>query len=225
MEMIPRHVTIVPDGNRRWAADKGLSAVEGHQQGAEATCEIAIAAADRGVKYLSIWGMSLDNFRKRSVGEVRGLLHIFENEFKKLAVSDDIHSRRVRVEVVGRWREKFPAGVQRAIEESRAATKDYSEHVLVFLLAYSGVDDRLTAMRSLVAAGVEPTEEMIQEHLLTAQLPMVDLMIRTGGEPHLSAGYLMWQMADAQLYFTEDYWPAFGKPEFDAALETFAARE
>lgn len=222
---VPRHVAIIPDGNRRWASEKGVSAIDGHTQGAEVIRTVMPHAADAGVEHVSIWGMSLDNFTKRSIPEVTGLLSLFRKEFKDLAVSDDVHSRQARVNVFGRWREKFPLPVRSSVERAIEATASYSKHYLNFFLAYDGVDEMMEAMKRMIAEGVqEITPSVVKQHLFTKDLPPVDLIIRTGGEPHLSAGFMMWDVTDSQLWFTEKLWPEFTTTDFDEALAEYATR-
>lgn len=228
--MLPTHVAIIPDGNRRWASAHGKSAMEGHRAGTEAFRAIALHAADRGVKYLSAWGLSLENARRRSLKEVAGLMNIFRKEFHLLKSSDDIHSRQVRITVIGRWREKFPRLVIREIEEALEATAHHNKYFLNFFLAYNGTDEMVQAVQGIVEESRTPsprkvTSEVIKHHLFTKDLPPVDLVIRTGGEPHLSAGFMMWDVADAELYFPEVYWPDFSPAQFDKALEFYASRE
>lgn len=232
-DSVPRHVAIIPDGNRRWAREQGLTVYAGHQRGVRAFEEVAAHAADRGVQYLSLWGLSLDNLAKRSPREVAGLLRIFHREFQRLAQSAAIHERQTRISVLGRWREHFPAAVRRAIEAAQAATQAYRRHYLTFLLAYNGTDEMLQAIRGVVAAAralpagrrVVVTPALLKQHLFTRDLPPVDLLVRTAGEPHLSAGFMMWDVADAQLYFTRRRWPEFTPAEFDAALSVYEQRE
>jgi undecaprenyl diphosphate synthase len=187
-------------------------------------------AADQGIPYVSIWGMSLDNFVKRDPREVVGLLRIFKNEFRALAEDADIHRQGVHVNVIGRWREKFPLPVRRSIENAIDATKDYGNLFLNIFLAYSGTDEMLEAVRRITSESqkvsrLRITPELIKRHLFTRDLPPVDLLIRTGGEPHLSAGFMMWDVADAQLFFTKKYWPEFTTNDFDRALAQFAQRQ
>jgi undecaprenyl diphosphate synthase len=225
-ETIPTHVAIIPDGNRRWAKERNESPVDGHRQGSRVMRAIMPHAADRGVKYISVWGMSLDNFIKRSMTEVGGLLALFRSEFLDLAQSDDIHSRRVKIHVFGRWREKFPSPVKKAIQKAIDATEHYSDHYLNFFLAYDGIDEMVEAVSVLVEKGAKPvTRDMIKQQLFTKDLPPVDLIIRTGGEPHLSAGFMMWDVTDSQLWFTEKLWPEFSSEDFDTALGEYAARQ
>jgi undecaprenyl diphosphate synthase len=228
--IIPRHVAITPDGNRRWAKSHGKSSIQGHEEGTRVFKDIIKHASLRNVEYVSMWGMSLDNFVKRSPMEVAGLLQLFRNEFKAMAQDEDIHRNKVHVNVLGRWQEKFPFPVRGAVQEAIDATKDYSKLFLNIFLAYSGTDEMLQAVRSIAEkakdakAKIQITPELLKQHLFTKDMPPVDLLIRTGGEPHLSAGFMMWDCADTQLYFTEKYWPDFSTNDFDSALADYAAR-
>src|SRR3989338_10112817 len=226
MNTIPRHVAIIPDGNRRWAAEHGKSAIDGHTQGAEVIRTVMPHAADLGVEHVSIWGMSLDNFTKRDLQEVAGLLALFRKEFKDLAGSDTVHSRQARVNVFGRWREKFPLPVRSSVEHAISETAHYSRHFLNFFLAYDGVDEMMQAIKDIIAEGVQDiSPEIIKHPLFTKDLPPVDFIIRTGGEPHLSAGFMMWDVTDSQLWFTQKLWPEFTTADFDEALAEYASRQ
>jgi undecaprenyl diphosphate synthase len=227
---IPRHVALIPDGNRRWAKSKGLTTFAGHQKGIQAFEEIAQHAAERGIEHVSLWGLSVDNLTKRSPAEVAGLLKIFREEFAKLTESESIHQQETKIRVLGQWQKKFPLPVKRAIEAAIAATSGYRQHNLNFFLAYNGTDEMLQAVKTLVNEArrvpkVQVTARLLKQHLLTRDLPPVDLLIRTGGEPHLSAGFMMWDIADAQLYFTKALWPEFTTQLFDEALAEYAVRE
>jgi len=224
----PRHVAIIPDGNRRWARERGWDVLAGHRRGVEAFEKVARHAAEREIKHLSLWGLSLDNLVKRSKKEVAWLFRIFKKEFGKLAKSEEIHKRQTRIRVFGRWREKFPEAARQAMERAEEATKHYDKYFINFFLAYNGKDEMVQAVQELIdqARGgqLRVTPELIKEHLFTRELPPVDLVIRTAGEPHLSAGFMMWDVADAQLYFTDKYWPDFDAGEFDKALADFTRR-
>ncbi|MEK7556882.1 MAG: polyprenyl diphosphate synthase [Patescibacteria group bacterium] len=224
--MVPTHVAIIPDGNRRWAREKGKGVMEGHEAGAEAFRAIALHAADCGVKHLSVWGLSLENAKKRSLREMAGLMNIFRKQFMSLKESDDIHSRQVKINVFGWWQKQFPARVRHEIEAAISATEHYSSYFLNFFLAYSGTNEMALAIQNILRnPPAKVTDETIKHSLLTKDLPAVDLVIRTGGEPHLSAGFMMWDVADAELYFPEVHWPDFTPAEFDKALEFYASRE
>lgn len=247
---IPTHVAIIPDGNRRWARARGLTVYQGHKKGVSAFSGIVRHAADRGVYCISMWGMSVDNFMKRSPKEVRGLVKIFHDESVELLHDKDVHKQKIRVRFLGRWREKFPKRVWKAMEAVEEATRDYKSHMLNLLLAYNGTDEMLRAVQHIVervqklppasprvalgrsgdkggreGGSVTVTSELIKQNLFTKDLPPVDLVIRTGGEPHLSNGFMMWDVADARLHFTDRLWPAFTPNDFDKALAEYAERE
>lgn len=228
--ILPRHVAITPDGNRRWAKNNGKSNIEGHEEGTRVFKKILKHASLRNVEYVSTWGMSLDNIVKRNPAEVAGLLNLFRKEFKDLANDEDIHRNKVHVNVLGRWQEKFPFPVRGAVQEAIDATKDYSKLFLNIFLAYSGTDEMLEAVRTIAEKAKDAksklliTPELLKQSLFTKDLPPVDLLIRTGGEPHLSAGFMMWDCADSQLFFTEKYWPDFTTGDFDEALAEYAMR-
>lgn len=226
---VPPHVAIIPDGNRRWAATMGLRTIEGHRRGIESFRGIAYHAIDKGVRCISIWGMSIDNLIRRNPGEVRGLLRLFRDEAIRMIHDQDIHTRQVKVQILGRWREKFPRSVCRAFEAVEEATHQYSQNMLNFLLAYNGTDEMLQAVQQ-IAHDVRRrnvkriTEQTVKQYLYTKDVPPVDLVIRTGGEPHLSNGFMMWDIANAELHFSDKFWPAFSTADFDRALMDFASR-
>lgn len=226
---IPRHVAIIPDGNRRWAKDKGIKTLDGHRAGVDMFEQVAEHAWKRGVEHLTMWGLSLDNLTKRSNTEVSWLMRMFRQEFGKLTDSEMIHRRRVSISVRGRWREKFPKGVTQAIDQAIKATSGYEERHLNFLLAYNGTDEMMEAIKGVVKEAkqhqrIRITDKKLESHLWTGDLPEVDLVIRTAGDPHLSNGFMMWKVADAELYFSDKMWPDFSSREFDKALRSFGQR-
>ncbi len=226
---IPRHVAIIPDGNRRWARQHNLSVYDGHKQGVEIFRSVVKHAADKGIQHISVWGLSVDNFLKRRPREVAGLMKIFQAHFSSLVHDEEIHHRQICIRALGQWRRMFPARVSRAIEEAQDVTKKYKRYFCNFLLAYNGTDEMVQAIQQIVdrrsgGGPVKVTAKLIKQHLLTKELPPVDLLIRTGGEPHLSAGFMMWDTSDAQLHFTDKFWPAFTTDNFDQALVEYASR-
>jgi undecaprenyl diphosphate synthase len=227
---IPKHIAIIPDGNRRWAKQKGLLAFFGHKEGAKATEQIMHYALDLQIPYLSFWGASVGNVTKRDSLEVKVLFEIIEEYFKKLAIDKEVHARQVKINAFGAWRQYFSESSKKAIEEAVEATKHYSNFTANFLLAYSGYDEMQQTVVKISEQkqqnpGLEITKDLIKENLFTAGMPPVDLVIRTGGEPHFSSGFMMWDVGDAQLYFTETLWPAFSKEEFKKAVDEFGERE
>lgn len=224
---LPKHIVIIPDGNRRWAKGKGLEAWDGHEAGALNTEKLIRKAFDAGVKCLSFWGSSMDNIKKRPFRETRALMKIYERYFSKLLQSDDIHKNETRINVVGKWREQFPSKLKKILEKAIADTKDYKNYALNFFLAYNGDDEMIEAVKKISqkAGGIgKITAETIKQNLMTKDLPAVDFLIRTGGEPHLSAGFMMWDIANAQLYFSEKNFPDFGAKELGEAIEDYQGR-
>lgn len=227
LNIIPNHVVIIPDGNRRWAKERNLEPWIGHEEGAKNTEKLLRRALKKGIKCFSLWGSSLENLTRRPLAEKRALLRIYEEYFDKLLHSADIHDNKVKINFIGRWEEQFPNSLKKIMHECINATKDYSGHMLNFFLAYSGDDEMLEAIKQIVKKGIAAEKisfEDIKQNLMTRKLPPVDFMIRTGGEPHLSAGFMMWDIANAQLYFSEKYYPDFNEEQLDEALEDFAKR-
>ncbi|EKE19608.1 MAG: undecaprenyl pyrophosphate synthetase [uncultured bacterium] len=226
--MLPNHIAIIPDGNRRWAKEKGLEPWEGHSAGAEVMEQLARWAFDNGIFALSFWGSSLENLQKRPLLEKQALLRIYEEYFEKLIVNEDIHRNRVRINVIGRWEDQFPSSLKKIIMDGVQKTAHYDQHELNFFLAYSGDDEMLSAVRAIAKSGIDPEKispQTIKENLMTNKLPQVDFLIRTGGEPHLSAGFMMWDIANAQLYFSEKYFPDFKEAQFIEAIKEYESRE
>ena len=227
---LPQHIVLIPDGNRRWARKRGLPPFFGHRAGVKTTEKILKAALELKIPCLTFWGTSLDNITKRSPQEVKFLLNLFEAHFKKLIKVKEIHQNFVKVNVLGRWDKLFPEKVKRPIKKIIEKTKNYRNHQLTFLLAYSGVDEMTEAVKKITEAknknkNLKINEELIKNNLWTKGLPAVDLVIRTGGEPHWSMGMMMWDVADSQLYFTETLFPDFSPEEFKKAIKKYSETE
>jgi len=224
---IPQHLAIIPDGNRRWARQRGLKPWEGHERGAQNIEKLIEEAHKIGIKYLTFWGSSVDNLKKRPISEKKALLDIYLRYFKKLSESREIHENQVKINVIGRWKEQFPEKLKRVIYECLKQTAHYQKNFLNFLLAYSGDDEMKEAIKKIVqkySSKIKITGKLIKENLMTNDLPPVDFMIRTGGEPHLSSGFMMWDVANAQLYFSKKYFPDFGPADLRRAVEEFTRR-
>jgi undecaprenyl diphosphate synthase len=230
--IIPMHVAIVPDGNRRWARRRGLKPWQGHEEGAKMIENISRAALRLGVKYITFWGSSVDNLTRRPFEEKRELLKIYEKYFKRLIEGEDVYKNKTRIGVFGRWEEQFPGKLKRILKEGIDKTRQHADNFMNFLLAYNGDDELLSAMQSIVSKGVNQgkkdimAEEEFRAHLMTGTLPDVDLLIRTGveGDPHNSAGFLMWHTRNSQYYFSEKMFPDFNELEFEKAIQDFARR-
>jgi undecaprenyl diphosphate synthase len=232
-KLIPYHVAVVPDGNRRWAKRGGLTPWQGHEEGARRIEDISREALKIGIKCLTFWGSSIDNLTKRPLKEKQALLKIYEKYFRKLIEDDEVYRNETRIRILGRWEEQFPTKLKNLLRTCINKTKQHRGNFLNFLLAYSGEDDILEAIKKIIHQFWEKekrghvTRQSIQRNLITAALPEVDLIIRTGVEndPHNSAGFLMWQTMNSQYYFSDKYFPDFSAKEFRRAIENFTQRE
>lgn len=223
------HIAIIPDGNRRWARSNGKTPEQGHLEGFERTREIIEKAFDGRVKNITFWGASLDNLAKRPQDEVQHLYKNFQNYIKALLTYKEIHTQKIKINILGRWQELFPEILQDVIQKAIDSTKDYSNYTLNFLLGYNGDEEMLQAIKSiseqkLANPSLEITPELVKQSLYTKDLPPVDLLIRTGGEPHNSVGFMMWDTANSHYYFTDINYPDFTIEEFDKAIEEYHTR-
>jgi undecaprenyl diphosphate synthase len=224
---VPRHVAIIMDGNGRWAASRGLPRVEGHRRGVEALRKTVRAAGDMGIRVLTIFSFSSENWQ-RPASEVRdlmGLLRLFIR--KDLA---ELHASGVRVRVIGE-RRSLDSEIRKLLEEAEELTKANSNLLLVVAFNYGARDEIARAVRRIadaVASGtVKPdavTEEMIGQNLDAADIADPDLIIRTSGEQRLS-NFLLWQAAYSELVFTPVYWPDFDRAALEAAIDEYRRRE
>lgn len=223
----PRHVAIIMDGNGRWAKARRLPRVAGHRRGVEAARRVVRAAGDLGIEVLTLYAFSSENWRRPAdeISDLMGLLRRF--------IVDDIDELAeagVRLRVIGDYH-AFQPDVVRLIDDAIARTSSNSKTTLVIALNYGSHNELARAARSLaeqVQRGeIDPsaiTAEAIGDALYTANLPPVDLLIRTSGERRLS-NFLLWQTAYAELLFVETLWPEFGEADLAAAINDFARRE
>ena len=227
LRSVPRHLAIIMDGNNRWARREGYPGVAGHRAGAEVVREIVSACETRGIRYLTLFAFSSENWG-RPKAEVRALLALLSrylrNEVEKLARDG------VRLRVIGR-RDRFSPRLQKLIAKAEAATEAGERATLTLALDYGGRWDVAEVTRSIaqdVAAGklnpADIDEETISRRLATAELPDPDLCIRTAGEARIS-NFLLWQFAYAEFWFTEVLWPDFDETVLDLALADYAVRE
>lgn len=223
---VPQHVAVIMDGNGRWAKQRGLPRIKGHEQGAQSVRAIVRACRENGVRYLTLYAFSIENW-SRPREEVAGLMVMLEQSLKKYA--HELHENQVRLRVIGRI-DDLPARVRAGLDKVMAATAHYTEGTIVFALSYGGRSEIVDATRRLareVQAGtVDP--EAIDEAALAARLyapdiPDPDLMIRTSGECRIS-NFLLWQLSYAELIFTDILWPDFREEQFREALEEYARR-
>lgn len=223
----PRHVAIIMDGNGRWAKSRRLPRLAGHKAGVEAVRRMVRAAPRLGIETLTLYAFSSENWR-RPADEVSDLMSLLRHHL--LAELEELDSNGARLSLIGDWRALKPDVVER-LENAIEATKDNSRFRLVVALNYGGQDELVRVMQAIgtrVAQGtVTPasiTPQMIAAGLDTAELPPVDLIIRTSGEQRLS-NFLLWQAAYAELWFTPVLWPDFDEAVLRKAAESFATRE
>ena len=231
MKNIPNHVAIIPDGNRRWARKRGIKAWIGHREGVKAFEKILDKSRELKIPYITFWGGSWDNLTKRSKIEINFLFKVYTEQFKRVADDKRIHQNKVKINVLGRWKEILPKETQEAIERAMEVTKSYNNFFLTFLLAYDGTDEMLDCVQKIAKISqdkkIKISKNLIKENLWTKDLPPVDLIIRTGCEsdPHNSAGFMMWDTIYSQLYFTQTLFPAFSPKEFEQIIEDYSKRE
>ena len=214
-----RHVAIIMDGNGRWAKKRHLPRVAGHRAGVEAVRKIVRAAGDLGLEALTLYAFSSENWKRpeEEVSDLMGLMKRFI-----LSDLDEFAANDVRLKVIGNWRALAP-DVVGLIEEALARTAGNKRTTLAVALNYGAQDELVRAARAAAGEGAI-TAEAIEAHLDTADLPPLDLLIRTSGEVRLS-NFLLWQAAYAELYFTDCLWPDFEPADLAAALDQFARRE
>ncbi|MBI4120332.1 MAG: di-trans,poly-cis-decaprenylcistransferase [Parcubacteria group bacterium] len=220
---LPQHIAIIPDGNRRWAGKRGLKPWRGHEYGAKTLKEIAKEAIGQGVKYFTFWASSEDNINKRDPREVAFYFNLIKKSFEEFEKDGWAFDHQVKIDFMGSWEKMFPRAVKNVLYRIKEQTQNYSRHFLTFLLAYDGRSEILQALEKISKDNpvTKMTPELLKDNLLTRELPPVDLVIRTGGEPHWSAGFMMWDVSDSQLYFTQTLWPDFSKQELSRALASF----
>ena len=224
---VPVHVAIVMDGNGRWAAAKGLPRVEGHRRGADSVRSVIKAASRMGVKYLTLFGFSSENW-KRPSGEVMDLMGLLRLYLRKELA--ELHKQGVRFRVIGN-RARLPQDIQTLIITAEERTQANTGLNMVLALSYGGRAEIANTARALaekVQKGeLDPSdidETLFAQHLETADIPDPDLLIRTSGEQRIS-NFLLWQMAYTEFVFVETYWPDFKAEQFGAALATYQSRE
>lgn len=227
----PEHIAIILDGNRRWAADKALNPWSGHEKGAERVEQLIDWCLNLGVKSVTLYAFSTENFR-RSGGEVVEIMRIAGENLRKILTDERIHKNRVRVKVIGRVN-LLPASLQQLISDVEGATRDYDERFLNFAFAYGGRAEIVDAAKKIaeeVHSGKlspeEVSEETFERYLYTSHMPRQDpdLIIRTSGEERLS-GFLLWQAAYSELVFLDAYWPDFRLIDLLRAVRTFQKRK
>lgn len=221
---IPYHLGIIIDGNRRWAEERGLPALEGHRKGLDKVKKIGEFCRKRGIKVLTIYAFSTENWNRSRV-EVNYLMKLFGKSVSKKNIKE-LHKKGIKFQLIGQ-KERLPQALQKKIKEAENLTKNNKEGVLNLAISYGGRPEILRAIKNIIKKkipGSKITEDLINQNLLTAGLPYPDFVIRTGGEQRLS-NFLTWQSAYSELYFTKKYWPEFTEKDLDEALADYSGRQ
>ncbi len=223
MRRVPRHVAVIMDGNGRWAAERGLARVEGHERGTENIRRITYRAGEIGIEYLTLWAFSTENWR-RPAEEVSAILRILGEAIER--ETEELHRQGAQLRHIGSL-DGLSSSLRQSVIDAIELTKHNSKLVLTLAFNYGGRQEILQAVKRCLDEGVSPDE--LDEHafarrLYTQDLPDPDLIIRTSGEHRLS-NFLIWQGAYAELFFTLKYWPDFGPDDLEEAVADFARRE
>jgi undecaprenyl diphosphate synthase len=219
----PRHVAIIMDGNGRWAKKRGLPRLLGHRKGAKKLEEVVEYADSLGIKYLSVYAFSTENW-KRSGIEISGLMMLFERYIKKKVAP--FQAKHGRLRFAGR-RDRMTDRLIRAFDEAERLTRDETGIQLILCVDYGGRQEIVDAVKKIVSEGIEPeqiTEELLSGCMYLPDVPEPDLIIRTSGEYRLS-NFWLWTGTYSELYFTDVLWPDFDKSVLDAALESYSKRQ
>ncbi|MGE5842593.1 MAG: isoprenyl transferase [Deltaproteobacteria bacterium] len=227
LQKLPRHVAIIMDGNGRWAKQRGMNRLRGHEEGAESVRVIVRASRELGVPWLTLYAFSEENWR-RPKAEVEALMLLLKR-FLRSELKEMLQNG-IRFQAIGRLH-KLPKNVQRTLRETTEQTASNRNMVLTLALSYGGRQELTDAVHKIVQrveAGEmrsnDISEAVVSEHLYTAAMPDPDLLIRTSGECRIS-NFLLWQIAYAEIYMTPTYWPDFRKPQFVEALIEYQKRE
>lgn len=218
---VAEHIAIIMDGNGRWAQKREKDRSYGHYYGSENVRNIALEAGDLGVKVLTLYAFSTENW-KRPYKEIEYLMKLPKHFFERYLA--ELIEENVRVTTIGDL-SKIPEDTRQVIEEAKERTKNNDRLILNFALNYGGRDEIVRATKAILQDGLEEvTEEVFEGYLDTAGLPDVDLLIRTGGNQRIS-NYLLWQSAYAELVFVDKHWPDFTRDDFRKCVEDFQNRD
>jgi undecaprenyl diphosphate synthase len=223
LPQVPRHVAIIMDGNGRWAIKRGLPRLAGHKAGTDNLRRIIEASVEFGVKYLTIYAFSTENWGRPSE-EVEGLLRILEDVIDREL--NELNRQGVQIKHIGRL-ERLSPNLQEKVLDAMEITRHNDRLILCVAWNYGGRDEIVFAIQHMLKDGINPddvTPELVSKYLFTAGVPDPDLIIRTSGELRIS-NFLIWQTAYSEWYITPTFWPDFGKEEYHKALEAFAQRD
>ena len=220
---LPNHIGIILDGNRRWAKQHGFTTLEGHRRGAEVFRRVSLSAFDSGIKYLSAYIFSTENWQ-RSEEETSYLMKLIIKAVEKYL--EDFDGRGIRIKILGS-KEKLSKTVLEAISRTESKTKTNSKGTLAICLNYGGQQEILDATKQIVNSKIEAeavTKEVFEQNLYSPEIPPIDLLIRTSGEQRIS-GFMLWRVAYAELLFEEKFWPDYTVEDLSRAIEVFNIRQ
>jgi undecaprenyl diphosphate synthase len=218
--ILPKHIAIIMDGNGRWAKEQGLNRTVGHEQGAKVVRDITIHCNNIGIKYLTLYAFSTENWNRPKL-EIEFLMRLLEKYLKNELLV--YLKNNVRFKAIGNI-SKFSQKLQAIICNTEKKTSKNTGLTQTLALNYGSKDEIIRAIKKLNEQKLQPTQENLNNCLDTADFPDVDLLIRTGGEIRIS-NYLLWQSAYAEMFFTQSYWPEFCTNELDDIISDFHKRE
>jgi undecaprenyl diphosphate synthase len=228
LDRVPKHVAIVMDGNGRWARRQGLKRTDGHAAGEEGLFDTVEGALDVGLRWLTVFAFSTENWR-RPLDEVQFLMRF--NESLLLRRRDDLNQRGVRVRFIGRRTGRVPQRVRRHIADTEALTAHNRRMTLTFAFNYGGRAELVDATRAIATAAADGrlnpnkiNDRVLARHLYAPDMPDPDVLVRTSGEYRIS-NFLLWQLAYAELVFTDVLWPDFRRADLFAAIREYQQRE
>lgn len=219
---VPAHLGLILDGNRRWAKERGLPAIAGHRQGYQALKKILKASVKHGVRYVSAYVWSTENWQ-RDQQEVRDIMKLFLWVFKHEV--KELDKDGIRLQVVGS-KLRLGHALAHAIRQAEEQTKDNDRGTLLLCLDYGGQQEIVDATKRIVADGIEPesiTPELLAQYLYAPGVPPLDLIIRTSGEQRLS-NFMLWEAAYSELAFNQKYWPDFTEADLNLEIDRYARR-
>ena len=217
------HVAIIMDGNGRWASQHHLPRAMGHKKGIEAVERTLKSAQDYGIKYLTLYAFSSENW-KRSDDEIKDLMTLLKYYLSKEI--KNLIKKKIRLHIIGD-RSKFSKDILKKIQNAEEKTKNFNDFHLIIALSYGGRDEIIRATQTLIDSGIESsevTEEIFSGELYTSEIPDPDLLIRTSGEKRIS-NFLLWQIAYSELVFLDVFWPDFSDFHFKQAIKEYNKRD
>jgi tritrans,polycis-undecaprenyl-diphosphate synthase [geranylgeranyl-diphosphate specific] len=228
LHYIPKHLALIPDGNRRWSSSHRLEVFNGYQKGVKKFIDFSVWAKGFGVKTLTVWALSTENIKNRSKAEIGVLYKLYVNAAKDPEILQTLKENKASIKIIGNS-SLLPKKVKDALQSLERKTMMYKDFTINLLIGYGGRDDILYAFKKVYNYALQGkisniNEDLINESMRTASLPDVDFIIRTSGEMRLS-GFLPWQSDYSELYFARKYWPDFSKKDLEKALKVFSERQ